>query len=525
MANNTQYLEKLKNKDLNLYQYFIRGIEIVKKLNEKMYEAYIVGGAVRDYLLNVDFKDIDISTTATPDQVLEIFPEADGRYKELGCVELKEGNMTFQITTFRDEELVTKRKTKNIHYSKKLTDDVLRRDFTVNALALSSNYNVIDIIKGTKDVKRKKVRAIGKPKKRFHDDPLRIFRGIELVARYNFTIARRTAYAMSKCSKYIPEISNQKLSEALVKILSARYARTALYTIADLDIFGFDGIYHKWVKLLLRSYKKTTIDEKFALLYYMYGSIPQNTCFNKEKIAQYEQMIMMTKIMSEMPVDSILIYKYGYDLVLSANQILLTLGGKYKNQAKLIKKINKNMPIRNRKELKFSPEELIEMMNGETGPKVAEIMEILTKRVITGEIVNNNAILRQEAIRILTIENDFQVEDRIVREGTIDQNQNASDKEEIEVVEKLYEEVTRELPVSDEDAIDVNDDQLVLKIKDEYALDFKQLYSKYMREIEGYNLLTEIEKWDASQNTKQRVKKELLETNKKYQVLVERGII
>ena len=525
MAEKQQYLDKLKAKNEDLYQYFMRGIEIVKKLNEKMYEAYIVGGAVRDYLLNVDFKDIDISTTATPDQVLELFPHGDGRYKELGCIELKENNMSFQITTFRDEELVTKRKTKNIHYSKKLTDDVIRRDFTVNALALSSNLNVIDVVKGTKDVKKKRVRAIGKPKKRFHDDPLRIFRGLDLVARYNFSIARRTAHAMSKCSKYIPEISNQKLSEALLKILSARYARTALYKIADLDIFGFDGIYHKWVNLILKKYKKTTIDEKFALLYYMYGSIPQNTCFSKEKINQFEQMIKITKVMGEIPVDPILVYKYGYDLVMSGNQILLTLGGKYKSQAKLIKKINKNMPIRNRKELKFSPEELIEMMNGETGPQVSEIMEILTKRVVTGEIINNNAIIRQEAIRVLTIENDYQVDDQIVRVGTIEKEEQINDSEEIEVVEKLYDSVTNVLPTSDEDVIDANDDNIVLAIKDEYALDFKQLYSKYMREIEGYHLLSEIEKWDLSQNTKQRVKKELLEKNTKYQVLVERGII
>ena len=525
MAEENQYLEKLKNKDLNLYQYFMRGIDIVKKLNEKMHEAYIVGGAVRDYLLNVDFKDIDISTTATPDQVLEIFPDADGRYKELGCVELKEGKMTFQITTFRDEQDVTKRKIKNIHYSKKLTDDVLRRDYTVNALALSSNLNIIDIVKGTKDIKKKRVKVIGKGKKRFHDDPLRIFRGLELVARYNFSIARSTGRAMTKCSKYIEEISNQKLSEALLKILNAKYAKAALYQMADLEIFGFDGIYNKWVNRILKKYKKTNVDEKFALLYYMYGSIPINTCFTKDKISQFEQMITMTKIMSEVPVDSIMLYKYGYDLVLSANQMLLTLGGKYKNQAKQIKKLYKKMPIKSRKELKFTAEELIEMMNGETGPKVSEIMESLTKRVVCGEVLNNNAIIRQEAIRILTVENSYNVEDRIVREGTIDVTTEDKENDTIDVVEKLYEEVTKELPVSDEDMIDVNDDNAVLRIKDEYAIEFKQLYSTYMREVQGYQYLSEIDKWDVQQETKQKVKKELLEKNKKYQVLVERGII
>ena len=220
-----------------------------------------------------------------------------------------------------------------------------------------------------------------------------------------------------------------------------------------------------------------------------------------------------------------MLYKYGYDLVLSANQMLLTLDGKYKNQAKQIKKLYKKMPIKNRKELKFTAEELIEMMNGETGPKVSEIMESLTKRVVSGEVLNNNAIIRQEAIRILTVENSYNVEDRIVREGTIDVTTEDKENETIDVVEKLYEEVTKELPVSDEDMIDVNDDDAVLRIKDEYAIEFKQLYSTYMREVQGYQYLSEIDKWDVQQETKQKVKKELLEKNKKYQVLVERGII
>lgn len=524
MAETNGYLEKLKKRDLNLYQYFMRGIEIVKKLNEKMYEAYIVGGAVRDYLLNVDFKDIDISTTATPDEVLAIFPNGDGRYKDMGCIELKEGNMKFQITTFRDEQFVTKRKTKNIHYSKKLADDVIRRDFTVNALALSSNLNVIDIVKGTKHVKRKKVKVIGKGKKRFQEDPLRIFRGLELVGRYNFSISRRTAHAMSRCSRYLADVSSFKFTEALMKLLTSKYSRTVFYTIADLDIFGFDGIYRKWVKCILRKYKKTTIDEKLALLYYLYGSIPQNTCYTKEQISGFESKINMTKIMSQVPVDAVMLYKYGYELVMSSNQMLLTLGGEYKNQSKIIKKLYKNMPIKDRKDLNFTSEELIEMMNGETGPKVSEIMEALTKRVVTGEVINNNAMIRQEAIRILSVENNYLVEDRIVREGTIDQTPT-EEKDEIEVVEKLYEAVTQELPESDEDVFDINDDNIVLQIKDEYALEFKQLYSKYMREVPNYHSLSEIEKWDVSQETKQKVKQELLDSKKKYQVLVERGII
>ena len=274
---NNAYLEKLKKNNVYLYQYFIRGLEIVQRLVEKMHEAYIVGGAVRDYLLDKEFTDIDIATSATPEELVKIFPDANTRFSDMGCIELTEDNMVFQITTFRDEQFVTSRKTNDIHYSKKLTDDVFRRDFTVNGLALSSNLNVIDIIDGVKDVKKKVVRVIGEGKKRFKEDPLRILRGIELVSRYNFSISFGTSLAMRSSRGEIVNISEHKLSELLNKILSGEYAQNGIYELADLAIFKDVPVYHNWVCSVCKRFKYTNKIEKFALLYYMNGGIPQNT--------------------------------------------------------------------------------------------------------------------------------------------------------------------------------------------------------------------------------------------------------
>ena len=88
-----KYLEKLKERNLGAYEYLMEGINIISRLNEKMFEAYIVGGAVRDILLNKDFNDIDICTTATPNEVMEVFPDSDGRYAEMGVVTVKVNEM------------------------------------------------------------------------------------------------------------------------------------------------------------------------------------------------------------------------------------------------------------------------------------------------------------------------------------------------------------------------------------------------------------------------------------------------
>ncbi len=501
MAPQSKYLSKLKSENIELYEYFTRGMEIVTRLSEKMYEAYLVGGAVRDYLLGEPFKDIDIATNATPREILEIFPDADGTFSEMGCIELKENGRTFQITTFRDEQLVTTRKTKNIHYSKKLTDDVLRRDFTVNALALTTNYNVVDIVNGGKDLKKKIVRVIGKPKKRFREDSLRIYRGFELISRYNFKLDSKTARGMRAACKYLEEVSTHKQTEALYKILNGKYARNAILEMADLDLFRYDAVYKKWLTRIAYKFKKTNVLEKFASLYYMYGSIPNNTCFNHTTLSYFNQVISVVKMLEENKVDPLMVYKYGGEILLSANQILITVKRGYKNQAKQIKKIDSSLVIRDRRDLKFTSEELILMLGNKSSTKITEIMDIIIRKVINEEIPNSNALIRQEVMRLINLEKQI-TEEQIKNEELPEDNTSTSSSEE-----------------------DTSQNVNVQKLLEMYNEEFKQLYNIYMRGVDGFNEMSEEEQNDISSRVKQKVKQSLVSNNAKYNILVERNMI
>ena len=124
------------------------------------------------------------------------------QYEHLGSVVLKIENFRYEITTFRSEEYV-KHRLRAVHYSKKLVDDIKRRDFTINALAMTLNQNVIDIVKGEKDIQKRCIKVIGKGKNRFKDDPTRILRGIHLVSKLNFRIDRKTEFAMVMPSKLL----------------------------------------------------------------------------------------------------------------------------------------------------------------------------------------------------------------------------------------------------------------------------------------------------------------------------------
>lgn len=504
-----QYLNKLKKRDYNMYQYFMRGIEIVTRLNEKMYEAYFVGGVVRDYLLNKDFKDIDISTNATPTEILELFPNGDSRYADMGCIEIRENQMIFQITTFRNEDLVKSRKTKDIHYSKKLMEDVTRRDYTVNALAMSSNLNIIDIINGVNDLKNRKIRVIGKATKRYAEDPLRIFRGFELVARYNFEFTSRTARGIKASRRLVKDVSPMKLTESLWKMLSAPYGRNAVYQLVELNVFKENSTYVQWLYAIYRKYNKITIDQKFTLLYYLLGQIPNNTCFDRAKLTEMQKIIDVAHAIETQDIDVMVVFKYGSQTLLNADQIIKLGNRKYKSRAKLIKQLDKKLSIKDRRDMNFTAEELIQLMNGRTGPKTSEIMDILLNKVVRNEILNNNSLIKQEALKIVALENNRPSSDTVM-----------NPKSDTMFGGHIFSNE----PDSRPEVID--DDPLAIqKLKLEYDNDFFQLYSIFIKGVHNYNGMSPEERQYTIDNIKVKVKESLLTNNPKYQKLNERGLI
>ena len=339
MDKNNAILESLKKKNFEMYKYLKIGIEIITTLKEKMYEAYIVGGAVRDYLLNKNFNDIDICTNATPDAVKDIFKKykMETHYEYLGSIVLKIDGYRYEITTFRNEEYY-KQKIRNVHYSKKLYDDIMRRDYTINALAMSPNMTIIDIVKGQSDLDKRIIKIIGKGKKRFKEDPSRILRGIHLVARYNFTIDSKTKRSMKKSRHLLADMSEQKCIALMKKILSEEYSQEALKIIHANNLFKNMPNYEKWVSLLIKN-KKLTLLEQMTLLYRINGNIPEHSGHNHEELTEIKKLYNLSQHLFINQVEPIMVLKYGLNHLVSADRITKAYNKKYKKQEKVIRKI------------------------------------------------------------------------------------------------------------------------------------------------------------------------------------------
>ena len=166
------------------------GLEIIRKIVSNGYSAYIVGGFVRDSLLGIQSNDVDITTSATPLELKKIFSHCEIKSDSYGAVALYYKNSRFDITTMREEmEYLDNRHPSSVIYVDDLKKDLLRRDFTINALCFDKDGNLVDLINGKIDIEKRIIRTIIPSNKSFSDDALRILRAIRFASLLNFRLS------------------------------------------------------------------------------------------------------------------------------------------------------------------------------------------------------------------------------------------------------------------------------------------------------------------------------------------------
>lgn len=197
--------------------------QILNKFQNKKFEIYIVGGAVRDLLMNRPVSDWDFTTNATPEEILKVIPDGfyDNVFGTVGLV-VPEFEKPFEITTYRTEQGYSdNRRPDSVSWGKSLEDDLSRRDFTINSLALDKNLKVIDMYGGQKDIENKLIRAVGNADERFSEDALRMMRAVRIASEIGFTIEEKTFEAIKKNAPLINKIAKERIKDELFKILSS----------------------------------------------------------------------------------------------------------------------------------------------------------------------------------------------------------------------------------------------------------------------------------------------------------------
>jgi len=210
-----------------------QAVEIVRRLRREGFDAYFVGGCVRDFIRKSVPDDYDIVTSALPEQVMALFPRTVAVGAKFGIVTVIVHGYPYEVATFRSDDVyVDGRRPSSVHFSDS-REDVLRRDFTVNGLLMDPETGeIIDYVGGREDVEKRIIRTIGDPDKRFNEDYLRMLRAVRFAANLNYYLDPATGEAIERHSAKITRISAERLQEELNKILTRSGSRRGLELLA-----------------------------------------------------------------------------------------------------------------------------------------------------------------------------------------------------------------------------------------------------------------------------------------------------
>lgn len=202
------------------------------------FQAVLVGGAIRDIVLGDEPGDFDFATDAEPEQVMQLFPSVIPTGIQHGTVTVRFHKHSIEVTTYRvDGEYSDRRRPDSVSFTRSLADDLQRRDFTINALAIAlPDCQVIDETGGLQDLDSRTIRAIGTPQQRFREDALRIWRALRFSARLGFNIEPATAAAMQEEAAGVRAIAAERIRDEWIKLLSGSYAGEAVLYAAQIRI-------------------------------------------------------------------------------------------------------------------------------------------------------------------------------------------------------------------------------------------------------------------------------------------------
>lgn len=345
-------------------------MKILNKIEQSGFEAYIVGGFVRDMLFYKRTNDIDIATNALPKDLIAIFGPPN-RKIEYGSYHMIIDSYTIDITTYRKEEKYEEAKPLEFSYSNNLLEDAKRRDFRMNAIYMNKLGHIIDPFNGRVDIDAKILRTIGNPKVRFEEDPSRILRSIRFASIYHLRLDKSLVRAIEKTKKNIEYISLSKVRKELDAILLS----DGFPYLKKLGLLGVLGI----------TTQRIVYVEDISGLW---AQIETKKDYITEKELKKNQ-----KEISEMlkcgTISMLDLYRYGiYECKVAANIMHF--------KAKRLNAMIESIPIKSRHDIVFSSEDIQEL-SGLKGKELGDLLKEIEEKIVLGKLRNS----KEEIIKYL----------------------------------------------------------------------------------------------------------------------------
>ena len=368
--------------------YLEAGIEVIKLIEMNGYEAFFVGGFVRDYLLGVEINDIDITTNALPSQISNIFKVVNTGIK-YNSVTIEYEGYSFETTTYRIEGAYVDYRHPTYEVGKSLSDDLRRRDFTINAMAMNRNMEVIDLFGGLNDLKAKIIKTVNDPQKRFTEDALRMLRAAYFAAKLGFSIDNETLCGMRKCGHLIQNLSLDRISWELEKLVNSKYPMTGINYLIETNIAPYLSYFKNAIYLLKEKNISNITWPLFVSIAYFDNLDELLLLHLKNNLGnQIKNAILLAIKIKKNNFDRIELFENGEIICKLANDINVLLFDS-KDKSEYIKKEYELLPIHSMSELSVNGNDVLENVVIKDKKDINMILQSIKRLVLLGKLDNN----------------------------------------------------------------------------------------------------------------------------------------
>ncbi len=386
---------------------FDKAKPILDKLIKNGFEAYFVGGCVRDKLINRTIGDIDIATSALPEEVMSIFPKTVPTGLQHGTVLVIQNSEPYEITTFRTESTYQDfRRPSEVTFVKSIEEDLKRRDFTMNAIAMTTKNELIDPFNGTIDLYDGLIRCVGEAKERFQEDALRMLRGIRFVSQLDFRLHDETFNAIKSNKQLIENIAIERISVEIEKMLIGKSPKKGIGLLLQTNLVNhlpsikeYANQFNDLLELPIQSLK--TIEEIWALILYKCNfDNPEQVLRNwKMSNNRMKQIVKIYNLLNETKIkwSNTKLYQVGLPDAIKYERLQCVIDKIDANEFNedILKALYNQLPIYSKSDICITGNDLLEWSQLKGGPWLKEVLSEIELQLVENQLENNQLAVKE----------------------------------------------------------------------------------------------------------------------------------
>lgn len=370
-------------------------VPVLERINQAGFEVYFVGGCVRDTLLQRPLHDVDLATSAYPQEIKQIFPQTIDTGIEHGTVTVIYQKKAYEITTFRTESgYQDYRRPDKVEFVRSLKEDLKRRDFTINALAMNAQGEIIDLFAGIADLQQRQIRAVGVAADRFHEDALRMLRAVRFQAQLNFTIEKQTLAGIKTNAALLSHIATERIREEFIKLMEGCNRQAGLISLYQTQLYRFcPGLATYDFPKILQFAAGQITDEATVWSFLAYlGQLKRaqvRPFLRQWKVANNNIKLVQAAIelLNNYQESNWQLYIAGQAATAIAAQVLrLTCQQELAEQ--LIEQYQ-DLPLKSPHQLAINGQQIMQVLNLSPGPQIGQYLKQIQQAIVAGQLVND----------------------------------------------------------------------------------------------------------------------------------------